>query len=144
MSLLPKLGSWLDVQTDHLHRGNCGKKSRRIFCPLKDLSRQKNHQWAQSPSSAQQTIQAVVLTEDQFSLLSQMLQQSPKLDTAIHYYTEKYHVSYNTRQHKYKASITSSPFLHFNSNMALSIFLNQTSLSHPVSFPPNPSPLMNT
>lgn len=41
MSLLPELGSWLDVQTDHLHRENRGKKSRQIFCLLKDLSRQK-------------------------------------------------------------------------------------------------------
>jgi len=46
MSLLPELGSWLDVQTDHLHRGNCGKKSRQIFCLLKDLSRQNNQQQA--------------------------------------------------------------------------------------------------
>lgn len=113
MSRLPEPGSWLDVQTDHLHRGNHGKKSRRIFCLLKDLSRQNNQQWAQASSPALQTIYSVVLTEDQFSLLSQML-QSPKLDNAIHFYTEKYLLSYNIRQHNYKASITSSTFLHFD------------------------------
>lgn len=122
MSLLPELGSWLDVQTDHLHRGNRGKKSRQIFCLLKDLSRQNNQQWAQASSLALQTIQAVVLNEDQLSLVSQML-QGPKLDTAIHFYNEKYLLSYNIRQHNYKASINSSTFLHFNLTVALTIFL---------------------
>jgi len=72
-----------------------------------------------------------------------MLQQSPKLDTAIHHYAEKYHVSYNTRQHKYKASITSVLF--FILTTALSVFLKSDHvLSHPVSFPPTLSPLMYT
>lgn len=81
-------------------------------------------------------------TEHQFCPLSNTLTGSSKLDTSIHYYSEKHHVSYKTRQHKYRTSTTSSFF--FNLTGILALFKLHQIFSHPVLFLPTPSPLMHT